>query len=488
MKTFTKCLLVLAGTAGFAAASACSLGLDPNLIGGGDSSVGDGSSDGGVDAPNPVGCKADPDCVPSGGNKCLTGKCDTKKNTCSYTLCQTTASCTAAVCDNNTKTCSAPSAYSFHAAAFHVSLGNIGCGFPTPKAAIQRCFAAVYPFVFVGTTNGVVAYPVANPTSTSPSSIPVAGLPFFPSSIIASGGKVYFVGTAVGTGPDYKIPIAALDVPGDPTISGMTATTVFNTLQGIPSVDAVFPDTTGGIYLVRADAAKSFPAAHITGALKDLDTLSFSPSAGVAANSFIAAASGSRLVTFRQENGATFAAYFSLENAAATGSAQNAGEQNVLSTEGQSYAPSYIAQTPTGGLLWSTSSVNVPDGGPAQTVAARLSWVLPDEKATSFDATTHVEVSTYNQAGLGGDFPGPVAWVDDNNAIVVSAVPSNTSQSLVQVATKSGTPSIVPNRSFQLAFPPSQIAITSSSGYGYVLTPDQTAGANVHVFGSSCNN
>jgi len=184
----------------------------------------------------------------------------------------------------------------------------------------------------------------------------------------------------------------------------------------------------------------------------------------------------------------SFAAFFSLENAAATGSAQNAGEQNLLSTEGQSFAPSYVAQSPTGGLLWSTASVNVPDGGPGTTVAARLSWVLPDEKATSFDATTHVEVSTYNLNTLGQDLPGPVAWVDDSSAIVISAVPTNTSQSIVQVAQKSGTPTIVPNRSFQLAFPPSQLAITSSGGFGYVLTPDQNAGANVHVFGSSCNN
>ena len=485
MKTVTKFFLLASVLGGFGAASACSLGLDPNLIPGGDSSVPDAADAGPDVTPNPVQCKADPDCVPQ--NKCLTGKCDTKKNVCVYTLCQTTASCTAAVCDTNTHTCSAPSAYSFHAAAFHVALGNIGCG--GGGVGARRCFAAVYPFVFVGTTNGVVAYPVANPTSTSPASIPVAGLPFFPNAVVASGGTVYFVGSTAGTGPDFKIPIAALTVPSDPTVSQMIATTVFDSVQ-IPPTDtiSVLPDTSGGIYLVQGNAAKSFPAAHITAPLKDLDVLSISPSAGVPSNAAVSAASGSRLITFRQENGATYASYFSLENAAATGSAQNAGEQNVLSTQGQSYQPTYIAQSPTGGLLWTTSFVNVPDGGPAQTVAARLSWVLQDQTATSFDATTHVEVSTYNQNGLGADLPGPAAWVDDNTAITISAVPSNTSQSVVQIASRSGTPTMVPNRSFQLAFPPSQLAVTSSGGYGYVLTPDQTAGANVHVFGSSCNN
>jgi len=249
----------------------------------------------------------------------------------------------------------------------------------------------------------------------------------------------------------------------------------------------VFPDASGGIYLVQANASKVFPATRITVPLKDLDTLTFAQTAGLPANSGVAAASGPRLVTFRQENGGSYGAFFSLENAAATGSAQNAGEQNVLQSMGQTYAPSYIAQSPNGGLLWTTAAVNGPDGGPAQTVAARLSWVLGDQVTTSFDASTHVDVSTYNTNGLGGDLPGPSAWVDDSTAIVISAVPSNTTQSVVQVATHGGTPSIVPNRSFQLAFPPSQLAVTASNGFGYVLTPDQTAGANVHVFGTSCN-
>jgi hypothetical protein len=481
MKTVTKCLLLTGVLGAIGAASACSLGLDPNLIPGSDSSVTDASGDAGSDAPNPVGCKADPDCVPTGGNKCLTGTCNTKTNTCSYTLCKTSASCTAAVCDTNSHQCSAPSAYSFHAAAFHVPLGNIGCG------SARKCFAAVYPFVFVGTTNGVVAYSVATPTSTSPASILVGGLPFLPTWLIASGNTVYFIGSVVGLGPDYKFPIAALTVPGDPTVTSMSATTAFDSLNE-PSIEGVFADTTGGIFLVHVDAAKTYPTVRVNAPLKDLDTLQFITSPNVPPNSNILAASGSRLVTLRQENGASYAAFFSFENAAGTGSAQNSTEQNVLSTMGQTYNPSYLTQSPTGGLLWTTSSVNVPDGGPATTVATRLSWVLADQVATTVDATSHVDVSTYNQAGLGADLPGPAAWVDDTTAMVISAVPGNTSQSLVQVAQKSGTPTIVPNRSFQLAFPPSQLAITSSNGFGYVLTPDQAAGANVHVFGATCNN
>src|SRR5450432_2737983 len=101
-------------------------------------------------------------------------------------------------------------AYNFHAGNFHVSLGSAGCG--GGGGGARRCFAAVYPFVFIGTTNGVVAYPVDNPTNGTPVSIPVAGLPFFPTFVVTSGTTIYFVGAVAGTGPDYKIPIASLAV------------------------------------------------------------------------------------------------------------------------------------------------------------------------------------------------------------------------------------------------------------------------------------
>ncbi len=465
-------LALVAAGAAVAIASACSLGLDPSLL---DKDASADAGDGGVEASNPVQCKTDPDCKPS--NACLTGKCDTTKNQCVYTVCPTSA-CNAASCDPNSKTCSVPSAYGFHAGSFHVSLGNVGCG------GARRCFAAVHPFVFVGTTNGVVAYAVDNPTVTSPPAIPVAGLPFFPTSIVASGTRVYFVGTVVGTGPDYKVPLAWVDVPTDPTVGEIAATTVFNTLQ-LTSIDGVFPDTSGGVFLVRADSSKSYPAAHVTAPLKDLDTLNFAQSAGVNSASGVVAASGSRLVTFRQDN-SVWDTFFSLETAAATSSAQNSGEQSMLATFGQSAGDNYVAQTPSGGLLWSGAAINAPDGGPVQTISARLAWVLADQNASKFDATTHVPVNTYNVNGANLDLPGPVAWLDDNTALAISAVPGNTGQSVVQVASRSGNPSIIASHTFQIAFPPSQLAATSSNGFGYVLTPDTNAGVNVHIFDPAC--
>ena len=116
--------LVAATLGALALFGGCSLGLDPSLIPGSEAGVAE-AGDAAVDAPNPTACKSDPDCKSSNG--CLTGKCDTAKGKCDYTLCPTN-SCNASVCDNGTHTCSAPAAYGFHAGTFHVALGNIGCG------------------------------------------------------------------------------------------------------------------------------------------------------------------------------------------------------------------------------------------------------------------------------------------------------------------------------------------------------------------------
>ncbi|HEY1956796.1 MAG TPA: hypothetical protein VGH28_14350 [Polyangiaceae bacterium] len=474
-----------------ALAGDCSLGLDPNKIPDADASF-EGGSDAGTDAPNPVACKADPDCKSSNG--CLSGTCDTVRGQCVYTLCKTTASCNVSVCDEGSHTCSAPKVLPFHAGSFHVSIGAAGCNGNNPGGGpgARRCLAAVYPYVFFGTTNGVVAYPVDDPTATAPPAIPVGGLPFLPSFIVASGSTVYFVGSVQGAGPTYKLPIASLTVPTDPTLSELTANTVFDTVNE-PSVELVVPDASGGIYLVHHDAVNSDPEKLVTAPLKDLDIVTFTSTSGLPANSTVSAASGTRLVTFRPQNGGAYDTFFSLETNAAAGAPQPTSEQSTLPTMAQTYQNHYLAQTPTGGLLWSTESVIVPnDGGAAQTMSARVAWVLADGDAGTFDASAHVDVASYGLPGLPTpDLSGPLAWLDPNDMVVISALPTNTAQSQVLVATRNGTPAVVPSRSYTLPFHPSELAVTTSNGFAYVATPDQTnptTAANIHVFGATCNN
>ncbi len=465
--------------------AACSLGLDESKIGGGDASVdaiGDGGGD--VDAANPVGCQGDNECKPA--NTCLTGKCDLTRKICLYDLCPA-AACKASVCDTNAKTCSVPTSYGFRAGSFKVTAGNLGCG--GGGAGARRCFAASYPFVIVGTTNGVVGYSVADPTDANPAALPVAGLPFFPANIVASGSRVYFVGSVQGAGPNYKLPIAWMDVPGDPTVKQLSATTVFDTVQ-VTSVDRIFPDGVGGIYLQNDNAAKSFPVARITAPLKDLEPLAFFASAGMPPNTSPGAASGGRLVTFRQDGSPTWSAVLGFETSPATSSAQYGGDQSLAASFGTNYTPGYIAHGAAGALVYNASAIDVPDGGPSRVTAVRVGWIVDDDKGTKLEATAKVDVEKYSQQiGVGSDLAGPVAWLDAKRALVLAASASNTSQTAVQVATRDGTPAIIPNRRFVLPFVPSQLAATASNGFGYVLAPDvNPEPPTVHIFGAGCDN
>ncbi len=466
--------------------SACSLGLDESKLDLADGGANDGvapdapaKSDGAV---NPTQCNQDQDCKPA--NACLVGKCNVALHQCSYDICPAPKACQASVCDTNSKTCSVPTQYGFHAGSFHLTTGTIGCGGGAQGA--HRCFAASYPFVFIGTTNGVVARSVVDPTDSSPDVIPIGGVPFVPAFVVASGSRIYFVGFVGGSGPDYKVPIAWLDAPTDPTVKSMTATSVFDSVQ-VSQIDGVWPDTKGGVYLARGDGAKSYPVARITAPLKDLEAVQFFPLAGIPQNHGPIAASGTRVVT-----ATAFGQYqtaFSLETGAGTGSAQNAGAQETTATFGAVAGNFFFAQGPDGSLVASGTAVSLPDGGQPTSSGVRVAWLVADEKATTFDATAHVDIEPYTNAGCcGGDFAGPVAWIDSKRALVLSAPASNLAQTAVQIVTREGAPSVVANRKFVLPFHPSELGAAASSSYGYVMTPDQVSGLNVHVFAAGCDN
>lgn len=481
MRARSFILMAAFGSAAAAVVAACSLGLDESKIGAVDGGVDVVTDAPKLDAANPTACQSDPDCKPA--NTCLTGKCDLTRKVCVYDLCPA-AACKASVCDNTSKTCSVPTSYGFHAGSFKVGAGNVGC-----SGSTRRCFAALYPFVFVGTTNGVVGYSVADPTDANPAALPIAGLPFLPVHIVASGTRIYFVGSVQGSGPNYKLPIGWLDVPGDPTVKVLGATAVFDTVQ-VTSIDRVLPDGTGGIYMQRDDAAKSFPVARVTAPLKDLEAITFFASPGMPPGTTPVAASGGRLVTFRQEGGPNWSATMGLETSAATSGAQYGGDQSIAPSFGQNYAPGYLGQGAGGALVYNASALDVPDGGPVRVSAVRVGWMLDDDKGTKIEATTRVDVEKYGgNIGPGNDLAGPVSPLDPKRVFVLAASAANNSQTAVQVATRDGTPAVIPNRRFVLPFAPSQLSAVASNGFGYVLVPDANPEPPVvHIFGSGCDN
>jgi hypothetical protein len=485
----------LAAIVPIATVVACSLGLDEGLIGaqqdGGASEggpideggSGDAGGDGATDGAHQQtgACSKDTDC--KSALKCVTGgHCDPIVHVCSYDVCVQSMACNAAVCDSTGNSCSVPTTYGFHASSFKVTSGGVGCG------NANRCFAAAYPFVFVGTTSGVVAYNVADPSSSSPSAVPITGLPFVPAHVRGNGRRIFFVASPVGGGNNTHVAIAWLDVPGDPFAQSFNAQTVFLSYsQG--SFNQAFPAANGALFLVSNDSSKAFPTALFAPPVPDGSGLGFFPSPGVAAGASVVGASGTRLVTSHWDGNA-YMTSFSFENGAGTSNAQNAGEQTA-SAMGEVYAQGFTTSASDGSILWSAPVANTPDGGSFTETAARMTWLVADAKATTFDAGTHVDIETYSPpVYFGAPVAGPAAALDAKTAVVIAGAKEDPLRQVsVQIASRAQTPaSIVPNKRYVLPVDVNAVGVATSNGFAYVLAADDPTNqtATVHVFAPGC--
>jgi hypothetical protein len=471
------------------AMTGCSLGLDPSKIGA-DASMQDvgASQDGGAAdgdlPPNPTQCKVDGDCKPA--SACLTGKCDTARGVCLYEVCPQQGACKVAACDPMALTCGPAQDIKFHVGQFKV--GNIGCG-----GSARRCLAAVHPFVFVGTTSGAIAYAIATPNQ-APSAIPIGGVPFLPVHVVASGTRVYFVGAVAGSAPSYRVPIAWLDVPGDPTVKKITAQTAFMSLP-TPSIDRVYATDDGGVYLVQENAMQAFPTAKALAPLADLGDLMFFPSPGVPTGSSTASASGGRMLFLRLSTmSQPYQVFFDYETQAGTSGAQNAGESNFTMAAGNDVThPFVFAQGASGQIVWHAA---VAEWQMSMTGAyvkgTRVFWLVANASAQP-DPSPRTNVESYDSMlglGLGSDVVGPLAVIDPDRVLTLDASAQNTSNTAVRVASKAPMPQVLPNKSFVLPFAPSALAAAATGRWSYVLTPEPTMGAGpqVHVFAPDCDN
>lgn len=477
-------------------APGCSLGLDASLINAdagasgdatasdADGATGDAPGDRPSVPPPPGACNQDSDC--KNASACVKGAhCDLAIHLCGFDVCPV-AACQAAACDTMSNTCSVPASFGFHASSFKVTAGGVGCG----GLGATRCFAAAYPFVFVGTTNGVVAYNVSDPSSSSPSTVALGGVPFLPTRIVSSGRRVYFIGNVVGSGPTYHLAMAWLDVPQNPFVTSFAASTAF---VAYPQASApeVFPSSNGGIFLVHPDSAKAWPTVLVTAPVQDSSSITMSASPGIAMGASVLGASGSRLVTYHWADAMNgYLAAFSFETAAGTSNAQNGGESTATAM-GTIFPQGFFAFGPDGSVLWSTPATNVPDGGAFNTFAARMTWLVADDKAAAFDESNKVDVETYAPpVAYGQSVAGPMAWIDKDTALVIAAAKQDvTKQSAVQVAQKSMLPAaLVAGRRYVLPVDVNHVGAAASGGFAYVLAQDDTMNqsATVHVFAPSC--
>ncbi len=476
----------------------CSLGLDESKLGAppaGDAGVtppgADGAprpdaqlppdadvpaTDGGPDAG--AGCAADRDCVAP--NACLTARCDVARNVCVFDLCKQTAACARAACSAQSLTCGAPVAVPFHAGQFKVGAG-VGCG-----GAVGRCIAAAGGFLFVGTAGGVLAFSVADPGNAAPSPIAVTGLPFAPTEVVASGGRVYVTGGLVGG----RVQVAWIDPPSSPLATAAAARSVLLTTQ-LTAVSEVFAAPGGGVFLVQSDGARAFPAASFTAPIADLATLSSFPSTGAPTPAAPVAASGDRLVFYRWTQQGALGDLFTVVAGAATAAAKAGPETNVgpdIGTAWGTPATVRFAQGPGGGLAWGVPIVQIVGPG-ADTRAARLAWVLADGAAATPTATKNVDLESYAAAPapFGQAVAGPLAWVDPTTLLATAQAHEDLAQTSVQVALNVGTsPAVVAARRVLLPVPTDRVGVTAAGGYGYVVTADAADAATVHVFAPAC--
>jgi hypothetical protein len=480
--------------------ASCSLGLDESLIGRVEEAGAvdapvvetaapvDAGSDGKVPPIQPEGgvCTQDNDCKGTGG--CLTAKCDLPRKACVFDVCRDQA-CSSAVCDEGAMTCGAGKPYKYRASQFAVG-AQIGCG-----GNLGRCFAAVYPFVFVGTTNGVLAFAADDPQNPTPASVPVTGLGFVPNQIIASGSRMYFLGTPAGTGSTSRVPIAYVDVPPNPFASKIRVTTVLAAFNR-PASDPVtlFPRGNDTALLVDQSVMAAYASAAVEPPLSEPMTLT-SNTVAVSAQSSPLAVSGSRLVV-GQINGAG-TPIFAFVNGAGSATATTTMD-TPIPTAAPATGPVFFTQSADGALFWAYLALTSPPGQPGPPFpairAAKGYFLVADGNAAAFDPAAGIDLEVYGGAPLGTPSVGPVALLDAKTAMVTVASPANpTMQSNVEFVTRTPSLAIVKNadmspRRFPITLAVSQLAAAGSNGLGYVLAvdPQSPTAPTVYVFDPAC--
>jgi hypothetical protein len=486
-----------------AAAYGCSLGLDASKIGavtaeGGAPANEDAPSSDDVAVSRPVDsgapdtapasdsgrCAVNADCTSA--NSCLTGTCDA--GTCSFAVCPTSAcqgsSCTAGAC-------SIPASYGFHATQVTVSTGALGCG-----GNAQACLAAAYPFVFVGTTNGVVAYAVNDPSNPSPPVVPIKGLPFVPSFLASMGSRVYFVGAIQGSGTSY--PIASLDVPTNPLVPSLQASAVLQ-VASVAGISAAWAGTDGSLFLVYNDGTGAFPSANVAEPLA-AGPVTFYSSPGIPAGAAPVAASGARFLVARWQGAMTpYQTLFSFENAAGTLAAassaeQDGGEQPSFAAIGPTTPLSTYAQGADGSDLWGSETAVIDDAGALTVSAVRLAWLVASGTAAAVTPAPFVDVEQYSPSVpySSPSLAGPVAWVDSTTALVLATAHEYAGmanpQTSVQIATTSPQLALEGGLRSLITQPIGQVGAASSGGFGYVLAAGGVGATSctLHVFAPSC--
>lgn len=490
MRIRTLGLLALGLASTCAVLAACSLGLDEALLdrvadGGPVTNLPEASAllDGGSDAGSsglPTTCAKDEDCVST--NACLKGRCDLPRKACVFDVCKA-AACNAGTCDQAASTCKDPKPYTLRTTTFKVGTA-LACG---------RCIAAVHPYLFVGSTTGIVAYNVANPAGPVP--VRVSGLGFAPTLMIASGSRVFLFGAPLGGGPPAKMPFAWIDVPSDPF------RTSFTVEDGLAGWNRPSGEGTGAF--ARADdgalvytGAAGLPAAAVaTPPVIPADFVSY-PTPTPPAHGLVSMSGTRFLVQAVDANGtATFGFVPNVGTPQVSDAGLVVGPSPAMT--GVVAAPQYFNQGPDGTVLWAYAQPNVPPATPGAVVrATRASFLVTGQAGPVAGPSVDLEVYPAPPP-LGTNVTGPIAALDVNTALAVSAArESVATQVSVQFVRRQPLGLVLnadnqPRRSVLPIAIGTLVGAAGSNGIGYLAaneaaTPELPANASIYVFDPAC--
>jgi hypothetical protein len=477
-------VLVAAGALG-AASLHCSLGLDESKLNPKfDAGVGtDGTLDGSVvpdtgtgipTGPDAGACTTDDNCTSTHG--CLRGRCDQTRKTCVYDVCHFSA-CSSSVCDRTQRTCGPPATnYRLRAAQF--SLGA--------PLACAGCAAALYPWFFALVPTGLIALDVSNPAGTKPAQIPVSGLGFVPTRIVASGRRLWMLGTdANGT----RVSVAYLDAPVDPFVTEIKAVSATTTTNRAPGDTFGIIARGGDSALLLGTAATQFPAAVLDVPVPaTVTTTTLAPTAtGVPV-----IMSGTRLLMAALNgNAGSFSFVLNAGGPPAVGPASTVDGVDVSTSRA-------FAASPDGAVFWVTG-VHLTTGAAQQTRAVRGYFLVPNATG-AIDTRLGFDIESYEVGGVGtstvaanAPVVGPAAMLDAKTAIVVTQAKEADTSSAVQFGrlTPLGVikeaDTLTPRRVVVPIPVAAFVAATASNGLAYLVTTEGAGvPSNVLVFDPAC--
>lgn len=486
------------GSAMLAVVVSCSLGLDESKIAVSadgaviddvtqpDSTTGDSGDGGTKDGAAPVSaCAKDDDCVAP--NACAKGRCDLLAKRCVYDVCRPMA-CNTSACDTAANTCAAPAPYKFSVTKFQVGL------------PAQR-MVAVYPWLFVQTSTGIVAFNVSNPALATPPKVAISGLGFVPTQTVATANRVFFMTGPSGPGniPTSTLPIAYVDVPPDPFATKIEAKGTLATFsrpgnEGVVMLphendNVLLYSTTGG------GPAPVYNATIVQPPFVEPVTFTTTPLVFQAGYAPLNVTSGNRFLMQAYDPPSGTFGFATVNNAGSTApmnggaySFADAGPHGPIQT---------FAMGPGGSVFWSSASLNLPPSNPdpaSTTRAARAQFLFADgaggyDRPSSFD----MEAYAIPPVAFNAQAVGPSALLDPDTALVLTAARENPpAQTSVQVAKRNPLGLVKDGMAVRRAVVPVPIgtfvAAAGANGIGYAVANETmpTPNATVYVFAPDC--